>query len=65
MLGVVIYFVTVYLKVYKTLKFDYAQMLRLVSDIFPVLCEAIMNPSPGHVRTCPFVHIQKLRNSSL
>jgi len=37
MLGVVIYFVTVYLTVYKTLKFDYAMMLRFVSDIFPVL----------------------------
>jgi len=37
MLGIVIYIVTVYLKVYKTLKFDYAMMLRLVSDIFSVL----------------------------
>jgi len=31
-----IYIVTIYLKVYKTLKFDYAMMLRLESDIFLV-----------------------------
>jgi len=37
MLGIVIYIVTVYLKVHKTLKFNYAMMLHLLSDIFPVL----------------------------
>ena len=42
-MGIVIYIVTVYLKVYETLKFDNAVMLHLLSDTFPVLILYLVN----------------------